>query len=316
MKNFFSGGKADAAPAWLAELNDNRERWFVFLDKLEAKMQELCEAAIPELETMFAQDDDLYKRTYGRMLSGIQGQLSQVREKARAVQEEKVYGFYATLSHRISVLSPQHGLLEEYRAACNDRFENGFETAYHRWRERLETTGTEDLEAQYQEIIREYGTLAGSFRCKQCGSPLSIDRMYFISTYIACPACQTQNVFEPSTRAKNLELLGRKLAEQRCAGLLAAHEQEKEKERELYHQRHELSLSTIHEKDRGRLQRIREQMDELERQRREAIAKAPVLYEQYLRAMFDEWNKIVPDLTEQNEKFYQRLLADHRKYGH
>ena len=38
--------------------------------------------------------------------------------------------------------------------------------------------------------------------------------------------------------------------------------------------------------------------------------KDPLLYKQYLRAMFDEWNKIVPDMAAENEKFYLRLLKD------
>lgn len=36
----------------------------------------------------------------------------------------------------------------------------------------------------------------------------------------------------------------------------------------------------------------------------------PELYRNYLRAMFDEWNSIVPDMAHSNEKFYQRLLSD------
>lgn len=39
--------------------------------------------------------------------------------------------------------------------------------------------------------------------------------------------------------------------------------------------------------------------------------KQPALYRQYLRAMFDEWNKIVPDMAAENEKFYHRLLKDY-----
>ncbi|ASZ12972.1 hypothetical protein KTO58_09485 [Chitinophaga pendula] len=42
----------------------------------------------------------------------------------------------------------------------------------------------------------------------------------------------------------------------------------------------------------------------------QSAPKDKELYRQYLRAMFDEWNKIVPDMTAENEKFYQRLLQD------
>lgn len=43
----------------------------------------------------------------------------------------------------------------------------------------------------------------------------------------------------------------------------------------------------------------------------ETRPKDPALYRQYLRAMFDEWNKIVPDMAGENEKFYERLLSDY-----
>jgi Zn finger protein HypA/HybF involved in hydrogenase expression len=44
--------------------------------------------------------------------------------------------------------------------------------------------------------------------------------------------------------------------------------------------------------------------------------KDSALYRQYLRAMFDEWNSIVPDIAEENEKFHERLLKDHENYHH
>ncbi|GAA6768084.1 hypothetical protein AAFH68_40360 [Flavobacterium sp. CGRL1] len=49
-------------------------------------------------------------------------------------------------------------------------------------------------------------------------------------------------------------------------------------------------------------------MDDLEEQRQAAIKNAPKLYQVYLRAMYDEWNKITPDLKEHNEKMYQNQL--------
>jgi len=40
--------------------------------------------------------------------------------------------------------------------------------------------------------------------------------------------------------------------------------------------------------------------------------KAPKLYQHYLRAMFDEWNKINPDMEQEHEKFYTRLLNEYK----
>jgi hypothetical protein len=54
-------------------------------------------------------------------------------------------------------------------------------------------------------------------------------------------------------------------------------------------------------------------MQELEKQKVELESKRPALYQTYLRAMFDEWNKINPALTDEHEKFYNRLLNDYQK---
>ena len=98
------------------------------------------------------------------------------------------------------------------------------------------------------------------------------------------------------------------MAEQRTAHLNKAYETEKDKERDLYHQRHELSLSIIHESNKKVLSEVQSKMDDLEEQRQFAIQNAPKLRQIYLRAMYDEWNKITPDLKEHNEKMYQNQL--------
>jgi DNA-directed RNA polymerase subunit RPC12/RpoP len=304
----------EEAPAWLAEAAEIQQRFFVFLEKLEAKTRELADAAIPELNSMRQNDSDPYKRTYGRMLSAVRGQLSHIRQKASEVEAEKVNGFYYQVHAHIGALSKHHHLLNTFRQECRDRYQQ-FEQLHRSYEEKILATDWEDLELKYRAILQEYETIKNSFRCRQCSSPITIDKIFFITTYIQCPACQTQNTFEPSSQAKGLEMLGRSLAEQRTAGMLQAYEAEKEKERALYHQLHELKLSLIHEKDKKVIAEKTALQQQLAAQREEAICQAPLLYEQYLRAMFDEWNSIVPDLAEQNEKFYRRMLDDFRTRG-
>ena len=50
-----------------------------------------------------------------------------------------------------------------------------------------------------------------------------------------------------------------------------------------------------------------------QKEREAALLKAHAAYETYLRAMFDVWNSIVPDLAEHNERFYQRMLEGYRR---
>lgn len=306
-----TGNNLPGKKAWIAELNETQERWFVFLDKMEAKMEELCTAAIPELKEVLASDEDPYKRTFLKVQSGVNGQLENIRKKVYDTYDEKINDTYNYFSSQVSVLQPEYATLNHFRTACSDRYHKIFDEKYQHWSEEIRNTAKRDLEVEYRKILAEFEAVKDQFNCKKCGSQLTIEKIFFISTYISCPYCQTQNTFEPGTQARNLQFLSRDLAEQRTAPLYAAYEREKERERELYHQNHELKLSTIHEKDRKVLAQKQAEMEDLEKQRQQAIKNAPVLYQEYLRAMYDEWNRITPDLKEHNEKMYQNQLANH-----
>ncbi len=311
MPVFFTS-KKEEQPEWLAQLQETKERWFTFLEKLESRMQELCEAAIPELKALSVISEDIYKSNYNKILSGINGQLEHIRKKACDAYDDKVISLYNAINSSISVLSPHHNLVMNFRNECSDRYHKQFDTQYQYWRSLINDTDDEDLEAKYKAILDEYAAIKDTFYCRQCGGNIVIDKVYFIATFISCQHCKTQNTFDPGTRARGLESLARQLAEQRTAHLLDAYSQENEKERMLYHKKREVYLDSIHEKDPSVLAKKQRLQEELESERQEAIKKAPALYEKYLRAMFDEWNKIVPDITEHNERFYQTLLNQFR----
>ncbi|MCC9016301.1 MULTISPECIES: hypothetical protein [Flavobacterium] len=307
MFGLFNKQKDEALPEWYSELQQSQERWFNFLEKLEAKLEEFATAAIPELKEILQSDDDLYKRAFHRVYSGVNGQLSNIREKARDTYEEKIIDVYNHYNSQISVLSKHHNLVSDFRSVCSDRH-NDFEDQYEYWRTQIEKTQERDLEIEYQKILDEFEAIKNKFNCTQCGGNIEIEKIFLIETYIQCPYCNTQNTFAPSTQARNLQNIARGLAEQRTAHLYKAFEIENNKERELYHQRHELSLSKIHESDKKVLSQILAKMEELEEQRQFVIQNAPKLHQAYLRAMYDEWNKITPDLKEHNEKMYQNQL--------
>jgi len=303
----FNKEKEEAFPEWYAELQESQERWFSFLEKLEAKMEEFATVAIPELKEIMQSDDDLYKRTFHRVYSGVNGQLSNIREKARDTYEEKIDNLYYQLNSQVSVLSKHHNLLSDFRGACSDRH-NDFDDKYDYWRKQIDKTQERDLEIEYKKILEEYETIKNKFNCTQCGGTIEIEKIFLIETYISCPYCKTQNTFAPSTQGRNLQNIARDLAEQRTAHLYEAFEIENDKERILYLQSHELGLTRIHETDPKKLKEIQAKIDDLEEQRKFAIQNAPKLRQIYLRAMYDEWNKITPDLKEHNEKMYQNQL--------
>lgn len=238
-------------------MRQTQERWFVFLQKLEERMEEMCTAAVPELKAIFKEDQDPYKRAHGRMLAGLTGQIRQMQDKANEVREDKIIG-----------LIYSSGIFEAnaFREACFNRH-YAFEDKCHYYISLLqEAAGQQDLEGFYQEELAAFASIKDKFTCKQCGGKITIPKMFFIATYVTCSYCQTQNTFLPSSGAQMVLHRARSLAEQRTAHLLKAYEN--------------------------------------------SDPKDPVLYRQYLRAMFDEWNKITPDMEGENEKFYLRLLRE------
>ncbi len=304
----FGKKKEEEAPEWIAEIQETQERFFAFIDKLEAKLIELCDAAIPELEDVFKTDEDPYKRTHGNLLSGIAGQIQNIRQKAHDTYEVKVTDLFRSIKDDVNITDPNHDKLYDFRTACSDKH-NNFDDVISFWRERINQTGNVDYEIEYQAIVNDFEKIKNQFNCSQCGANIPITKIYFTISYIKCSSCSTQNTFEPSTKARGLEQVARSLAEQRTYHLLEDYHSENTKEREIYHEAHQLKLGR-HDLDKNQKQQIENQLVELENKRQEAIKNAPILYQKYLRAMFDEWNKLIPDLTEQNEKFYLRMLED------
>lgn len=299
---------SEPLPEWFATLEESKERWFLFLEKLEIKIEELCTAAIPELKELLATDEDIYKRTFHRVYAGVNGQLQNIREKARDTYDDKIIEMYENIKPEISVLNPYYNLLSDFRTVCSERYHKDFEQKYEYWQNQLEKARERDLEIEYNKIVAEFDAIKNKFNCKQCGGNITIEKIFFMTTYITCSHCQTQNTFDPSTRARMLQNFAKELAEQRTSHLYEIYLTENNKERELYHEKHELSLSTIHEKDKKVLEQKNIQMDILEKRRKEVIKNAPKLYLTYLRAMYDEWNKITPDLKEHNEKMYENQI--------
>ncbi|MCG2618013.1 hypothetical protein LZZ85_27165 [Terrimonas sp. NA20] len=292
----------------IKEIQETRDRFIVFIGKLEDKLKEFGEASIPELQSLLDTDTDEFKRSYHRMRAAVLGQIESIRKKAVDVKEEKIDTlWYSYNDQKIPKMCYQ------FRDECYERHHQ-LDALCSAYRERVEDTGVEDFEVKYQRILDEHDAIKGKFRCTQCGSPITIDRIYFTTTYITCVACQTRNTFEPGSQARLLEHVARSLAEQRTKQLLKEHDAIPEKVHDLYLQAHRLELSLIHEKDKGVLAQKRKQIDERRSQKEVLEKKRPDLYYTYLRAMFDEWNSLNPALAEEHEKFYTRLLTDYKQY--
>ncbi|TPD66995.1 hypothetical protein [Flavobacterium microcysteis] len=284
-------------------MKETKERFFLFIDKLEDKLREFAEASIPELEELNNNDTDEYKREYSSMKNAVLGQLESIMKKGREVQEEKITNF------------PYHEnetkAYYEFRNECYQRLHR-LDEINAIYCEKIENTQQEDYEIKYRKILDEYQIIKDQFHCSQCGSLVHIDKIYSTTTYLTCSFCNTKNTFEPSSQTKALEQLGRSLAEQRTAHLLLQYQEACKKSQQLYLKIHELELSLTWEADKNSVTQKEKQIQDLKQQKEKLEQQEPKLYQHYWRTMFDEWNKINPDMEEQHEKFYTRILNEYK----
>ena len=70
----------------------------------------------------------------------------------------------------------------------------------------------ESSEDKLKKLLAEYEITKNNFCCTQCGATLKIEKIYFVSAYVTCEFCQTQNTFVPSTKMSLLPDLVREIA--------------------------------------------------------------------------------------------------------
>lgn len=300
---------------WIDEMAGIEKRWFVFLDRLEERVKEFVEASIPELQEAYKNDTDIAKRTYGRLADSVEGQIESVRKKADKVFSTEIEDYYQHLmSYFVDVDNDDYDGLEDIAStteydSCTPRYKK-FEDMMDFWSKKVKDTEGENTESKYKAILEEYEQIKDKFICKQCGSPIVIPRIFLTTAHIECPSCQTQNTFEPSSRARELDYVGQELAEQRTEHLLKAYEDEKEKEGAAWDKisDFESDMDDENEKDKAKLLALKAEYQAI----RDNI---PNMYKAYLKAKFDEWIKLVPQLAEQNQKVYEGWLADYERRG-
>ncbi|WP_029903938.1 hypothetical protein [Prevotella sp. 10(H)] len=309
---------------WIDEMAGIEKRWFVFLDRLEERVKEFVEASIPELQEAYKNDTDAAKRTYGRLADSIEGQIESVRKKAEKVYEKEIEDYYHHYLFEYFNSSDEDELqgLEDiasdtYFEVCDPRYKK-FEKIMDDWSKKVKDTEGENTESKYQAIIDEYEQLKDKFACKQCGSPISIPHIFLTTAYVECTACQTQNTFEPSSRARELDFVGRELAEQRNEYLKKEYDDEKDRLDEIHDKISDLESDMMgldEEDDAKEYAKLQEKMKALKAEYKATKENIPVLYKKYLKATFDEWIRLVPQLAEQNQRVYEGWLADYERRG-
>jgi hypothetical protein len=306
------GEEKNGLPEWVSEMKEIETRWKAFLQKMTDRVNELGEAAVPELEQAFKEDAENDSDNYPRMKSGIIGQIRGMNDKANDVYEEKINDFYIDLIDDTPHSNPARELLDDFRTN-NHNLLNDFEALCDEWNKKVDATEVENPEEKYRHILDTYAGIKEKLKCSQCGGSIKIEKIYFICTYLQCDHCQTQNTFDPGTTIKELEWVTRSLAEARTKHILDASIKTDEEERNIYSQMHDLKMDINFEKNATTKAVMQEKYNSLATQRKQCIVEAPELYKKYLRAMFDEWHILMPDMKDQNERVYEGILQNYKR---
>lgn len=232
------------------------ERATQFFGKLQQRADELAQEATESGQLIADADTDPYKRSFAQFKSGILAQFTAILQKGNQTFSSQImpkagFGDMQALSE----------LFSTWQQYVTGRMTGVFDSIQER-----------DLEKEYADTQAEYAAACEQAHCKQCGAKLEIKQFYFMATYITCSYCQTQNTFDPGSKARLMEHLARPLAELR--------------NKPLY-------------------DRYRE-----ERNRAGAKAATP-FYEAFAKGMAAEMDKILPGMEEQHQNFYRRMMHEY-----
>lgn len=303
----------ERSEALKGELEALESRLDAFLIKLDERLELLLSGFIAEAPSVMA-EDDRFGQAYYRFSSAMRGQTTNMREKVQEVRDKQIEPVFYRYIDTFSVSSDAYRAVYDWRHRCARKVEDWEERMQSRVDQAIEEVERKDYESIFQGMMDTYWQQCKVVNCKQCGAKLDIQQVYYYSAYVTCNYCQTQNIFDPGTTARDLEQIARKLAEQRSKHLLDAHELKKKEERELYSQMHELQLTLSTQQLLTKSGPIYDQIRALEAKRIQAEEDAPELLDQYYRSIFDELNKLLPDLNDHHEKFFRSLQANYQRY--
>jgi len=247
------GGGDEHARANQTALIQRAENYF---GKLEARCEEILVEVKESAQLLADADTDPYKRSYLQFKSAIIAQFTSIIQKGSDTFQKHIMPNANTLE-----MMKVSQLFNNWQSKVVGIMTHAFDGVMER-----------DLEKEYAEMMDEYEAARDAFHCKQCGAKLQLAQFYFTATYLTCEFCQTQNTFDPGSKARMIEHIARPLAESRCKSEYEAYRTRKS-----------------------------------EVGQREATAD----YDRYVRAMIAQMNNILPGMEEQHQHFYNRLMHDY-----
>ena len=193
-----------------SELDSLIDRFKNFLLKLEQRALEL------ETETIEAgqQINDQDEIRFIHFKAGVSGQYDSLKTKAKDVFKEQFQKRYFSYYY-----SDEDIRTDNYMTAHDDKiyetsllledFDNKIDSILDNIFSKIKVQSSEE---KLQLLLEEYNVTKNNFCCTQCGANLKIEKVYFVSAYVICEFCQTQNTFVPSTRMSLLPDLVREIA--------------------------------------------------------------------------------------------------------
>ncbi len=193
-----------------AELNNLIVRFKSFLVKLEQRALELETETIEAGQQINEQDEIRFIH----FKAGITGQYETLKVKAKEIFKEQIekksYSYHYSdedvrahdymHAHDAKIYEASH-LLDVF----DDKIDSILENIFNQVK-------VESSEDKLKKLLAEYEITKNNFCCTQCGATLKIEKIYFVSAYVTCEFCQTQNTFVPSTKMSLLPDLVREIA--------------------------------------------------------------------------------------------------------
>lgn len=255
-------------------MEELRTRFDSFINKLTQRANEIADEVKDSVQTIYDEDTDQYKRSFHNFKMGIQGQFKALITKAQDVFDKQIKPYDPRYS--FSITDPRWDEQNKWYTPIHDGFEQ--------WKDQIRTLSEnifaylkeKSAEETLQEIIEEYHNTKNNFHCSQCGGKLEINEIYFISTYIHCPYCQTQNTFVPSSKMRELEFIAKDVALERT------------------------------QKEEKRYQKINDSHNSYE--------ETYIAYFRWRAAIWKITAELVPILSEANKKVFFREMNDWQMY--
>lgn len=274
-----SGPLETAASGEVRMLDETVQRWRTFAAKIRERADELYDQGFAEALRLRQSAPSHSDNAHYLFWSGIKGQIGLLRDKLNATFEDKVraafeeqVGTYVDSRGRFEFSAEVDRLLRCLRdeAQALDTY------LLHRGSLNVEVfESLEDPELLLRQVLEEFAALRDRLACSQCGAPLTIERPFFIATYVDCGHCRSKSTFYPSDAAYALPVTVEQVAERRVREL-------RQSWQERAHAQPIWSAATS---------------DAWHRHKREVVD----LHTAYINAKFDVMDTLLPELKPQND---------------